>query len=40
MKEFYLCLDEAKPNSNFQNCTLGGIAIEKSAYENIVKPQV
>lgn len=38
MKEYILFLDESKPNSNFQNFTLGGVAIEKNNYEQIVKP--
>ena len=29
MKEYFLFLDESKPNTNFKNFTLGGIAIEK-----------
>lgn len=40
MKEYYLFLDESKPNSNFKNFTLGGIAIEKDVYENQLKPMV
>ena len=40
MKEYYLFLDESKPNTNFQNFTLGGIAIEKEVYENQLKPLV
>ena len=35
MKEYFLFLDESKPNTNFQNFTLGGIAIEKETYELI-----
>lgn len=40
MKEYYLFLDESKPNTNFQNFTLGGIAIEKEVYEKKLKPLV
>ena len=40
MKEYYLFLDESKPNTNFQNFTLGGIAIEKDLYEKKFKPFV
>ena len=40
MKEYYLFLDESKPNMNFPNFTLGGIAIEKEAYEMQMKPLV
>ena len=40
MKEYYLFLDESKPNTNFQNFTLGGIAVEKTVYETVVKPMV
>lgn len=29
MKEYYLFLDESKPNTNFRNFTLGGVVIEK-----------
>lgn len=40
MKEYYLFLDESKPNKNFQNFTLGGIAVEKNIYETQLKPLV
>jgi len=40
MNEYYLFLDESKPNSNFQNFTLGGVIIEKSIYESSVKPMI
>lgn len=40
MKEFYLFLDESKPNTNFENFTLGGVAIEKTAYEKKIKPAI
>lgn len=40
MKEYYLFLDESKPNSNFENFTLGGVAIEKSEYEESLKPAI
>ncbi len=40
MKEYYLFLDESKPNTNFQNFTLGGIVIEKMDYETNIKPMV
>ena len=39
MKEYYLFLDESKPNTNFRNFTLGGVVIEKNVYENIIKPE-
>lgn len=40
MKEYYLFLDESKPNSNFDNFTLGGICILKEDYENQIKDKV
>ncbi|WP_310602397.1 DUF3800 domain-containing protein [Anaerosporobacter sp.] len=40
MKNYYLFLDESKPNSNFSNFTLGGIVIEKNIYESILKSHV
>ena len=40
MKEYFLFLDESKPNTNFKNFTLGGIAIEKDMYETQLKPLV
>lgn len=40
MKEYCLFLDESKPNTNFQNFTLGGVAIEKEKYELEIKPDV
>ena len=40
MKEYYLFLDESKPNPNFRNFTLGGIAIEKSVFENELVPRI
>lgn len=40
MKEYILFLDESKPNTNFENFTLGGIAVEKTAYETKLKPAV
>lgn len=40
MKEYYLFLDESKPNTNFENFTLGGVAIEKEDYETKLKPAV
>lgn len=40
MKEYYLFLDESKPNTNFRNFTLGGVVIEKNVYENIIRPEV
>lgn len=39
MKEYYLFLDESKPNTNFRNFTLGGVVIEKTVYENIIKTE-
>lgn len=38
MKEYYLFLDESKPNTNFPNFTLGGVAIEREKYEIEIKP--
>lgn len=40
MNEYYLFLDESKPNTNFQNFTLGGILIEKGKYELEIKPKI
>lgn len=40
MAEYYLFLDESKPNTNFRNFTLGGIAIQKEIYENELKPAI
>lgn len=40
MKEYILFLDESKPNTNFQNFTLGGVAIETDIYETQVRPSV
>lgn len=40
MNEYILFLDESKPNTNFQNFTLGGIVIEKGVYETQLKPLV
>jgi len=40
MKEYYLFLDESKPNTNFRNFTLGGVVIEKNVYENTIKPEI
>lgn len=40
MKEYYLFLDESKPNTNFENFTLGGIVIERVEYEKKIKPLV
>lgn len=39
MKEYYLFLDESKPNTNFRNFTLGGVVVEKSIYEQNVRPE-
>ena len=39
MKEYYLFLDESKPNTNFRNFTLGGVAIEKDIYETRIRPE-
>lgn len=39
MKEYYLFLDESKPNTNFRNFTLGGVVVEKSIYEHNVRPE-
>lgn len=40
MKEYILFLDESKPNTNFQNFTLGGVIIEKEIYETQVRSAV
>lgn len=40
MKEFLLFLDESKPNTNFQNFTLAGIAVEKEVYDAQLIPLV
>ena len=39
MKEYYLFLDESKPNTNFRNFTLGGVVIEKDIYETRIRPE-
>lgn len=39
MKEYYLFLDESKPNTNFRNFTLGGAVIEKDIYETRIRPE-
>jgi len=40
VREYYLFLDESKPNSNFENFTLGGIILEKDIYEKEIIPKV
>ncbi|MDO5413971.1 MAG: DUF3800 domain-containing protein [Bacillota bacterium] len=40
MSTYQLFLDESKPNSNFNNFTLGGIAIESDTYEQQLKPAI
>lgn len=40
MNQYLLFLDESKPNTNFRNFTLGGIVIEKNAYEMQLKKLV
>ncbi|WP_270639795.1 DUF3800 domain-containing protein [Longibaculum muris] len=40
MNEYYLFLDESKPNSNFKNFTLAGYAISKNEYETKLKPEI
>ncbi len=40
MKEYFLFLDESKPNSNFENFTLGGIIVEKATYDKEIIPRV
>ena len=40
MKEYYLFLDESKPNTNFRNFTLGGVVIEENIYENNIRPEI
>lgn len=40
MKEYILFLDESKPNTNFQNFTLGGIVVERCKYEEYLKPAI
>lgn len=39
MKEYYLFLDESRPNTNFRNFTLGGVVIEKETYEKVIRPE-
>lgn len=38
--EYYLFLDETKPNAHGSYFALGGYAIQKEDYENILKPQL
>lgn len=40
MRDFLLFLDESKPNTNFQNFTLGGIIIDRNDYEKQLKPLI
>lgn len=40
MNEYYLFLDESKPNTNFKNFTLGGYTINKQEYESKLKPKL
>lgn len=40
MNEYYLFLDEPKPNTNFKNFTLGGYTINKQEYESKLKPKL
>lgn len=40
MQEYYLFLDETKPNTNFRNFTLGGLIVEKEIYEKKLIPLV
>jgi len=39
-KEYYLFLDETKPNAHGSYFALGGYAIQKEDYENILKPSL
>ncbi len=39
-KEYYLFLDETKPNAHGNYFALGGYAIQKEEYENILKPNL
>lgn len=39
-KEYYLFLDETKPNAHGNYFALGGYAIQKEDYENILKPSL
>lgn len=39
-KEYYLFLDETKPNAHGNYFALGGYAIDKEDYENILKPSL
>ncbi len=38
--EYYLFLDETKPNAHGSYFALGGYAIKREDYENIPKPQL
>lgn len=40
VKEYYLFLDETKPNAHGSYFALGGYAVEKEDYENILKPNL
>lgn len=40
MEQYYLFLDESKPNSNFENFTLAGVVIKNDTYESIIKPEL
>jgi len=40
VNEYFMFLDESKPNSNFENFTLGGIIVEKGVYEKDIIPKV
>lgn len=39
MKEYYLFLDESKPNTNFRNFTLGGVWSLKKAFTRTMLDQ-
>ena len=39
-KEYYLFLDETKPNAHGNYFALGGYAILKEDYENILSPEL
>lgn len=39
-KEYYLFLDETKPNAHGSYFALGGYTIQKEEYENILKPNL
>lgn len=40
MQEYFLFLDESKPNTNFRYFTLGGVILEKNVYQEKVIPLI